>query len=167
MTGRDPGANLRLIRNLLIGLIGLVTAVALMATCAIDGGFGSNSARGYIQSTYTRNAALDEGSATTGYVADGNVATVAHDISKAERPTDSRPGAKGFGNVEGAQFLQYPDYIVGLFPYGSDKTRVMLSKDYRTGYNHYHGYIGSYWVPIPHYPGRGSTYRGGGSGSGK
>ena len=25
----------------------------------------------------------------------------------------------------------------------------MVSKDYRTGLNHYHGYIGSYWVPTP------------------
>ncbi|HNP55373.1 MAG TPA: DUF4247 domain-containing protein [Gordonia sp. (in: high G+C Gram-positive bacteria)] len=131
------------------------------------GALGALNARDYIEKRYHRKAGLDEGSSLTGYVADGDVATVAEEISQSERPTDTRPGATGYGNVAGSTFLQYPKYIVGLFPYGADKTRVMVSKDYRTGLNHYHGYIGSYWVPTPHYSGRGNSYRGGGSGSGK
>ncbi len=163
---RDPRGNLPRIRNAIIGIIGLFTVGALLATCAIDGGTGSRSARDYIASTYQRSAALDEGG-VAGYVANGDVTSVSRDISKAERPTDSRTGANTVGNVDGSYFLQYPDYLVGLFPYGANQTRVMISKDYRSGYNHYHPYVGGYWVPTPHYSGRGSGYRGGGSGAGK
>lgn len=131
------------------------------------GGFGALNARDYIDARYMRSNALDEAASISGYVADGDVDTVAQEISEAERPTDARPGATSYGNVEGTRFLQYPLYIVGLFPYGVGKTRVMVSKDYRTGLNHYHSYIGIYWVPTPRYSGPGDSFRGGGSGGGK
>ena len=43
----------------------------------------------------------------------------------------------------------------------------MVSRDYRSGYNHYHSYVGGFWVPTPDYSGSGSSNRGGGSGTGK
>ncbi|GAB08919.1 hypothetical protein GOARA_021_01570 [Gordonia araii NBRC 100433] len=149
---------------MIIGIITAVTVITLMATCAVD---NNGDARKYIQTTYARNAALDDGSSIVAYVADGDVNAVAKDISSAQRPTDNRAGANAVGNVDGARFLQYPDYLVGLFPYGANQTRVMLSSDYRSGYNHYHSYVGGFWVPTPNYSGRGSGYRGGGSGFGK
>lgn len=204
---RDPSANLRLIRNVVVAVIGVVSLLAVIARCDVDGGsstsgglatssaptfssptpmspvpssssatsevpaetglLGALNARDYIDARFVRNETLDEAASISGYVADGDVDTVAQEISEAERPTDARPGATSYGNVEGARFLQYPLYIVGLFPYGVGKTRVMVSKDYRTGLDHYHSYIGTYWVPTPHYSGPGDSYRGGGSGGGK
>ena len=96
-------------------------------------------------------------------------ATVAAQIRNAEKPIDQRtatPATLTTGGQSGT-FLQYPDYVIGLFDYGTDQTRVMVSKDYTTGYTHYHNYVGRHWVPTPAYSGSGSSNRGGGSGSGK
>ncbi|GED97244.1 DUF4247 domain-containing protein [Gordonia crocea] len=162
--GRGDG--LRRARNWIIGIICVLTVGALATTCAIDGGFRGRDARAYVQKTYQRNAALDEGNVVA-YVANADPKSVSDAITTEERPTDRRTGATQVGNIAGSTFLQYPDYLIGVFPYGADKSRVMVSKDYRTGYNHYHSYVGSYWVPTPHYSGRGNSYRGGGSGAGK
>ncbi|WP_238421815.1 DUF4247 domain-containing protein [Gordonia sp. 'Campus'] len=164
----DPRRRLNKIRNIIIGVIVVITIFALVGACgarALGGGGIGGSARSYISQNYERDTALDEGDVDA-YIADGNPSQVAAEIRDAERPTDQRGGAAGAGNVSGSQFLQYPDYLVGLFPYGADKTRVMLSRDYRSGYNHYHSYVGVFWVPTPRYAGGGSGYRGGGSGGG-
>ena len=118
------------------------------------------------QPTYTRDASLDEVDLVA-YVADGNPTAVANDIAASQPPTDLRNGAQQAGNITGALFLQYPAYLVGVFPYGTNQSRVMVSKDYRSGYNRYHSYVGGFWVPTPGYSGPGDDYRGGGSGSGK
>lgn len=118
------------------------------------------------QPTYTRDASLDEVDLVA-YVADGSPTAVASEIAAAQPPTDLRSGAQQAGNVAGAMFLQYPAYLVGVFPYGTNQSRVMVSKDYRSGYNRYHNYVGGFWVPTPGYSGPGDDYRGGGSGSGK
>ncbi|WP_055475717.1 DUF4247 domain-containing protein [Gordonia sp. HS-NH1] len=164
----DPRRRLNKIRNIIIGVIVVLTVFALIGACtarvARGGGIGG-SARDYISQNYERDTSLDEGDVDA-YVADGTPAEVAADIRDAERPSDQRTGATGAGNISGTQFLQYPDYLVGLFPLAAGTTRVMLSRDYRSGYNHYHPYVGAFWVPTPRYAGSGSGNRGGGSGGG-
>ncbi|AFR47266.1 DUF4247 domain-containing protein [Gordonia sp. KTR9] len=164
----DPRRRLNKIRNIIIGVIIVLTVFALIGACtarvARGGGIGG-SARDYISQNYERDTSLDEGDVDA-YVANGTPAEVAADIRDAERPSDQRTGATGAGNISGTQFLQYPDYLVGLFPLAAGTTRVMLSRDYRSGYNHYHPYIGAFWVPTPRYAGSGSGNRGGGSGGG-
>lgn len=164
----DPRRRLNRIRNIIIGVIVVITIFALLGACgarALRGGGLSGSARDYISQNYERNTTLDDGDVDA-YVADGTPAEVAEDIRDAERPTDQRAGTSGTGNVAGTQFLQYPDYLVALFPYAANQTRVMLSRDYRSGYNRYHNYVGAFWVPTPGYSGSGSSNRGGGSGGG-
>ncbi|EON32551.1 hypothetical protein GTC6_12171 [Gordonia terrae C-6] len=164
----DPRRRLTKIRNIIIGVIIVLTVFALIGACtarvARGGGIGG-SARDYISQNYERDTSLDEGDVDA-YVANGTPAEVAADIRDAERPSDQRTGATGAGNISGTQFLQYPDYLVGLFPLAAGTTRVMLSRDYRSGYNHYHPYVGAFWVPTPRYAGSGSGNRGGGSGGG-
>ncbi len=162
----DPRKRLFLVRNILVGLIALLAGFLMLGSCVSSSKTSGTDARGFITSHYQRNASLDE-TDHTAYVASGSPDQVAKEISDAQRPNDSRSGAASVGNVEGTRFLQYPDYLVALFPYAAGKSRVMLSRDYRSGYNHYHNYVGGFWVPIPHYSGSGSSYRGGGSGSGK
>ncbi|MGV9709256.1 DUF4247 domain-containing protein [Gordonia sp. NPDC003424] len=168
-SGEDPRRGLRRTRNLLIlGVVvaALVAIVIVYSVHAFRGISGDAGARNYISSHYQRDAGLDEGDVSA-YIADGSPSTVAADVSGAEQPTDQRTGdVSGANAVAGAEFLQYPDYLVGLFPYGANQTRVMLSRDYPSGYQHYHSYVGGFWVPTPNYAGTGSGYRGGGSGSG-
>lgn len=164
MSSPDPRRKLFIVRNIIVGIIVVVAGLLVVGSCA--SGSTSTSARRYISDHYQRMASLDE-SNTTAFVADGSPDIVAGQISGAERPTDSRAGALDQGNVAGTRFLQYPDYLVALFPYAAGKSKVMLSKDYTSGYHHYHSYVGGYWVPTPHYSGTGSSNRGGGSGSGK
>ncbi|HMS75983.1 DUF4247 domain-containing protein [Gordonia sp. (in: high G+C Gram-positive bacteria)] len=162
----DPRHRLNRIRNIIIGVIIVVAALAMTATCTAD--VTRSGARNYVTSHYSHHAALDEG-AVKAYVADGSPATVAAQIRNAEKPIDQRtatPATLTTGGQSGT-FLQYPDYVIGLFDYGTDQTRVMVSKDYTTGYTHYHNYVGRHWVPTPAYSGSGSSNRGGGSGSGK
>ncbi|KAF0971086.1 MULTISPECIES: DUF4247 domain-containing protein [Gordonia] len=164
----DPRRRLNRIRNIIIGVIVVITIFALVGACgarALRGGGLGGSARDHIAQNYERNTGLDEGDVDA-YVAEGTPAEVADEIRDAERPTDQRAGASGTGNVAGTQFLQYPDYLVALFPYAANQTRVMLSRDYRSGYNRYHNYVGAFWVPTPGYSGSGSSNRGGGSGGG-
>ncbi|MFW0789283.1 DUF4247 domain-containing protein [Gordonia sp. CPCC 205333] len=162
MTTPDPRRKLFIVRNIIVGVIVVIAGLLMIGSC----GSGSTSARNYISGNYQRDASLDE-SNQTAYIADGTPDSVASAISNAERPTDSRAGATTTGNLAGTRFLQYPDYLVALFPYAAGKSKVMLSKDYTSGYHHYHNYVGGYWVPTPHYSGTGSGNRGGGSGSGK
>jgi len=115
---------------------------------------------------YTRDTSLDEVDLVA-YVSDGSPTAVANEIAASKAPTDLRSGAQQAGNVAGAMFLQYPAYLVGVFPYGTNRSRVMVSKNYRSGFNHYRSYVGGFWVPTPGYSGPGDSYRGGGSGSGK
>nr|WP_245555785.1 DUF4247 domain-containing protein [Gordonia soli] len=153
---------------MIIGVIAAVAVLALVGTCSVKafGGGNGTSVRNYISSNYQRDTGLDEGDVDA-YVADGSPASVASTLAGVESPTDRRNGdSRQAGNVAGTQFLQYPDYLVALFPYAANKTRVMLSRDYRSGYNHYHSYVGGFWVPTPSYSGSGSGYRGGGSGGG-
>ncbi|GAA1482239.1 hypothetical protein GCM10009624_26790 [Gordonia sinesedis] len=162
--GPDPARRLRLVRNIIIAVIAVIAVFALIASCATSA--GSGDARRYVQSTYQRDASLDE-SNVTAYVAKGSPTTVADQIANVERPNDIRDGdTSAAGNVAGTRFLQYPDYLIALFPYGFNQTRVMVSRDYRSGYNHYIGYVGPFWVPTPGYSGSGSGNRGGGSGGG-
>ncbi|MBD0861601.1 DUF4247 domain-containing protein [Gordonia sp. zg691] len=164
----DPRRRLNRIRNIIIGVIVVVTIFALLGACgtrALRGDGLGGSARDHITQNYQRETALDDGDVDA-YIADGTPAEVADELRDAERPADQRGGAAGAGNVAGTQFLQYPDYLVGLFPYAAGQTRVMLSRDYRSGYNHYHSYVGAFWVPTPRYSGSGSGNRGGGSGGG-
>ncbi|MCZ4534090.1 DUF4247 domain-containing protein [Gordonia terrae] len=164
----DPRRRLNKTRNIIIGVIVVLTVFALIGACtarvARGGGIGG-SARDYITQNYERDTSLDEGDVDA-YVADGTPEQVAAEIRDAERPSDQRSGATGTGNIAGTQFLQYPDYLVGLFPLAAGATRVMLSRDYRSGYHHYHPYVGAFWVPTPRYAGSGSGNRGGGSGGG-
>lgn len=157
----DPRDRLNRIRNIIIGVIVVVAALAMMATCTAD--VTGRDARNYVTSKYARAAALDEGTVKA-YIADKTPSAVVAQLRKAEKPTDQRTATSG---GQSGTFLQYPDYLIGLFPYQSTKTRVMVSKDYSSGYTHYHGYVGHYWVPTPAYSGSGSGNRGGGSGSGK
>lgn len=157
----DPRQRLNRIRNILIGVIIVVAALAMVATCTAD--VARSGARNYVTSHYSRDAALDEGTVKA-YVANGSPSAVTAQIRKAEKPRDQRTSASGGAT---GTFLQYSDYLIGLFPHGTGKTRVMVSKDYSTGYTHYHNYVGGYWVPTPAYSGSGSSHRGGGSGSGK
>lgn len=168
MTTPDPIRGLRRTRNIIIAVIAGVAALFLIGSCGYSTikGFIGSSARDYVTSNYQRQSSLDEGDVQA-YVADGTPSEVAAQISDAEDPTDQRAGdAGGAGNQAGTQFLQYPNYLIGMFPYGTDKTRVMVSRDYRSGYNHYHNYVGGYWVPTPNFGGSGSDNRGGGSGGG-
>jgi hypothetical protein len=145
------------VRNGIIAAIVLI-AVALLAFSCVSGATSGNSARNYN---------LDEGSVDA-YIADGTPEKVAGQISKAQKPTDQRQATQTVAGVTSSGlFMQYPDYLVGLFPYQGNKTRVMLSDDYETGYRHYGGFIGGFWVSRPGFSGGGSDYRGGGGGSGK
>ena len=164
----DPTRRLRRIRNTIIALIVIVALIAL-GSCAVSAfrGSGGGDARAYVTSHYQRDSSLDE-SDVDAYIADGDPSTVSAQLASAQNPTDQRAGdTAGAGNVAGTQFLQYPGYLIGLFPYAADKTKVMVSRDYRSGYNHYHSYVGGYWVPTPDFSGSGSSNRGGGSGTGK
>ena len=67
--------------------------------------------------------------------------------------TSARPPCHTDDRRTVGTFLQYPDYVIGLFDYRTDQTRVMVSKDYTTGYTHYHNYVGGHWVPTPAYSG--------------
>lgn len=164
MSNPDPRRTLFIVRNVIVGIIVVVAGLLMVGSCA--SGSSATSAPGYISDHFQRTASLDE-SDTTAYIADGSPDTVAAQISGAERPTDTRAGALGYGNAAGTRFLQYPDYLVALFPYAAGKSKVMLSTDYSSGYHHYHNYVGGYWVPTPHYSGTGSSNRGGGGGAGK
>lgn len=160
----DPARRLRLIRNILIGVIVIAALAAMIGSCT--SGVGRGDARSYVQANYQREPSLDE-SNVDAYVASGSPTTVADQISDAQRPNDVREGdSRTAGNVAGTRFLQYPDYLIALFPYGTNQTRVMVSRDYRSGYNHYLPYVGAFWVPTPNYSGSGSGNRGGGSGGG-
>ncbi|GAB38723.1 MULTISPECIES: DUF4247 domain-containing protein [Gordonia] len=164
----DPARRLRFARNFIIALIVLVAAVVLgsYAVSALRGA-ATGDARAYVTSHYQRDSSLDE-SDVDAYVADGDPSTVAAQLTSAQNPTDQRAGdSASAGNVADTQFLQYPGYLIGLFPYATNKTKVMVSRDYRSGYNHYHSYVGGYWVPTPDFSGSGSSNRGGGSGTGK
>ncbi|MDL9936963.1 DUF4247 domain-containing protein [Gordonia sp. ABSL1-1] len=165
--GTDPLAGLRRTRNRIIAAIAGVAALILIGSCGYHAikGVAGGSARDHITSQYHREATLDEGDVQA-YIADGAPADVADQIAIAEVPTDRRSGDTAPGNVAGTTFMQYPNYLVALFPYGVGKTQVMLSRDYRSGYHHYHNYVGGYWVPSPSYGGSGSDNRGGGSGGG-
>ncbi|WP_132991944.1 DUF4247 domain-containing protein [Gordonia zhaorongruii] len=158
----DRSRRWRTVRTVAIVVAIVIAVFALAVTCSS----GNGDARNYVTSNYQRDASLDEGSVKA-YVADGNPTKVADELSDEESPADRREGASGTGNVEGSRFLQYPDYLIALFPHAGDKTRVMLSTDYRSGYHHYHSYVGAFWVPTPAFSGSGSGYRGGGSGAGK
>jgi hypothetical protein len=154
------------IRNGIIAAIVLI-AVALLAFSCVSGSTSSTSARNYIQQNYQRTANLDE-SSVDAYIADGTPEQVAGEISGAQKPTDQRESTQTVAGVTATGlFMQYPDYLVGLFPYEDNKTRVMLSDDYESGYRHYGGFVGGFWVSRPNYSGGGSDYRGGGGGSGK
>ncbi|MET9201509.1 DUF4247 domain-containing protein [Gordonia sp. NPDC003585] len=161
----DPLRSLRRTRNIIIAVIAGVAILILIGSCGYNA-FKQNNARQYVTSNYQRDASLDE-SGVQAYIADGTPSKVADEISDAENPNDRREGdAAAAGAVAGSLFMQYPDYLIGLFPYGNDKTRVMVSRDYRSGYNHYHNYVGGYWVPTPNFGGNGSDNRGGGSNGG-
>jgi hypothetical protein len=154
------------IRNGIIAVIVLI-AVALLAFSCVSGTSGATDARAYIQQSYNRESSLDE-SSVDAYVADGTPEQVADEISAVAQPVDRRTATDTTtGSSASGLFLQYPDYLVGLFPYEGNKTRVMLSDDYESGYRHYSGYVGPLWVSRPNYSGGGSDYRGGGGGSGK
>ncbi|GAC80513.1 protein of unknown function [Gordonia malaquae] len=158
----DPRKDLFLIRNILVGVIIVIAAIAIIVTWASR----PSSAKEHITREYQRTTALDE-SGESAYVADGTPSSVAAAISDVEEPVDELDGAGADGTLDGSHFMQYPDYLIALFPYQSGKTKVMVSRDYTSGYNHYHHYVGSHWVSTPRYSGSGSDYRGGGSGSGK
>jgi Domain of unknown function (DUF4247) len=154
------------IRNGIIAAIVLI-AVALLAFSCVSGSSGAADPRAYIQQNYQRETVLDE-SSVDAYIADGTPEQVADEISEVAQPVDRRTATDtATGSSATGLFLQYPDYLVGLFPYEDNKTRVMLSDDYESGYRHYNGYVGPLWVSRPNYSGGGSDYRGGGGGSGK
>ncbi|GAB88981.1 DUF4247 domain-containing protein [Gordonia rhizosphera] len=166
----DPRRGLRRTRNIIIGVIVVIALLAIVGSCsvtAIRGMTGDNAnARNYITSHYQRDPSLDDGDVDA-YVAQGTPTTVAAELSDVQRPTDQRSGdTSNPQNAAGTQFLQYPDYLVGLFPLTAATTQVMLSRDYESGYRHYRPYVGGFWVPTPSYGGSGSSYRGGGSGGG-
>ncbi|WP_082933591.1 DUF4247 domain-containing protein [Gordonia sp. 852002-10350_SCH5691597] len=164
----DPTRRLRRIRNTIIALI-VIVAFIVLGSCAVSAlrGSGGGDAKAYVTSHYQRDSSLDE-SDVDAYIADGDPSTVSAQLASAQSPTDQRAGdSAGAGNIAGTQFLQYPGYLIGLFPYATGKTKVMVSRDYRSGYNHYHSYVGGYWVPTPDFSGSGSSNRGGGSGTGK
>ncbi|NDZ95063.1 DUF4247 domain-containing protein [Streptomyces sp. SID6673] len=166
----DPRRGLRRTRNLAVAAIVLIAVLAIVGSCSVKAFRGlagdDANARSYITSHYQRDTSLDEGDVDA-YVADGTPDTVAAELSDVERPNDQRSGdTANPSNVAGSQFLQYPDYLIGLFPLAANTTRVMLSRDYRSGYNHYLPFIGAFWVPTPNFGGSGSGYRGGGSGGG-
>lgn len=164
----DPTRRLRLIRNAIIAFIVIVALVAL-GSCGLSALRGSSGgdARAYVTSHYQRQSSLDE-SDVDAYIADGDPSSVSAQLASAQHPTDQRAGDSGAaGNIAGTQFLQYPGYLIALFPYAAGKTKVMVSRDYRSGYNHYHSYVGGFWVPTPDFSGSGSSNRGGGSGTGK
>ncbi|MGV9826916.1 DUF4247 domain-containing protein [Gordonia sp. NPDC003429] len=165
---QDPTRGLRRTRNILIAVIVVVATLAIVGSCGVNAirGGADGDARAYVTSHYQRDTALDE-SDVDAYIADGSPSVVATQISSVAQPTDQRAGDNAAGNEAGTEFLQYPGYLIGLFPYAADKTRVMVSRDYTSGYNHYHHYVGGFWVPTPDFSGSGSSNRGGGSGTGK
>ncbi|WP_415045591.1 DUF4247 domain-containing protein [Gordonia sp. (in: high G+C Gram-positive bacteria)] len=124
----DPARNLRRLRNVLLAVIGVLTLLALVGSCAVDvarSGLLGQSAKSYIEANYQRSPGLDEPSVRA-YVADESVWAVAAAITGAEEPIDARSGDTQAGNIVGTRFLQYSDYLVGLFPNGPTGTRVML-----------------------------------------
>lgn len=167
LDGDDPRRRTRRTRNIIIAVIIGIAIIALLGSCVVKlGRGGDNAAKNYVTTNYQRQPSLDE-TDVQAYVADGSPTQVASDITSAGAPTDQRSGdSTTTGNESGTQFLQYPDYLIGLFPYGTNQTKVMVSKDYTSGYNHYHSYVGGFWVPTPNYSGSGSSNRGGGSGGG-
>ena len=97
----DPRRRLNKTRNIIIGVIVVLTIFALIGACtarvARGGGIGG-SARDYITQNYERDTSLDEGDVDA-YVADGTPEQVAAEIRDAERPSDQRSGAAGAGRA--------------------------------------------------------------------
>lgn len=159
------------VRNLVIAVIVLIAVILLIVTFTRPAG-ASSSARGYIERTYSRVPSADV-SRIRAYDAAVSPSAAQSAISKAQRPTDTRIASASSGlSAAGQQigrFLQYRDYIVAIFPVAgsSNRSRVTVSDDYRSGYGYYGGYIGRYWTPRPATGGTGSDFRGGGSGAGK
>lgn len=162
-------SGLNRIRNVVIAAIVLIAVILLVVTFTRSG--GSSSARGYIEKNYARTNSADV-RGNKAYAAAIAPAAVASAVSRAQRPTDTRT-ASATSSTPGAtsgegRFLQYRDYIVAIFPDGSsNRSRITVSDDYRSGYSYYGGYIGRYWTPRPASGGSGSDFRGGGSGTGK
>jgi hypothetical protein len=160
------------VRNLIIALIALVAIILLIVTFSRPAG-ASTSARGYIEKTYTRVPSADV-NRIRAYDANVDPSAAQSAISRAQRPTDTRQASDSYSGLSPAEattgtFLQYRDYIVAIFPVAgsSNRSRVTISDDYRSGYGYYGGYIGRYWTPRPATGGTGSDFRGGGSGAGK
>ncbi len=152
------------VRNIIIIVIALIAVILLVLTFTRSGG-SSSSAKGYIEKNYQRTSSADV-RGNRAYDAALAPAAVASAVSKAQRPTDTRTST-GTSGDEG-RFLQYRDYIVAIFANGSsNRSRITVSDDYRSGYTYYGGYIGRYWTPRPASGGSGSDFRGGGSGTGK
>lgn len=157
----DPARGLIRARNIVIALIVLVALIAAAATSCSSS--GSGDARSFVRSHYERAPSLDEPDVQA-YLANGDPAAVIGEITNAERPNDQREGAGA--NGAGTRFLQYPKYLIALFVQKPGQTRVMVSRDYRSGYHHYSTFIAPFWVPTPNFSGSGSGNRGGGSGGG-
>ena len=157
------------VRNFIIAVIAPVAIILLIVTFVRPAG-ASTSARGYIEKSYTRLPSGDI-RGNTAYSADIAPAAVVSAVAAAQRPTDTRSARydyQGISSSDEGRFLQYPDYIVAVFPNGSpNRSRITVSDDYRSGYAFYGAYIGRYWTPRPASAGTGSGFRGGGSGAGK
>jgi hypothetical protein len=167
--GAYDRTRLNRVRNLIIAVIVLIAVILLIVTFTRPAG-ASTSARGHIEKTYTRVPSGDI-RGNKAYTADIAPAAVVSAVAAAQRPTDTRTARydfQGISSSDEGRFLQYPDYIVAVFPNGSpNRSRITVSDDYRSGYAFYGAYIGRYWTPRPATAGTGSDFRGGGSGTGK
>lgn len=62
-------------------------------------------------------------SSVQAYIADGTPSKVAERDQRRREPqqTGARVMPAAAGAVAGSLLMQYPDYLIGLFPYGNDK----------------------------------------------
>jgi hypothetical protein len=114
---------------------------------------GSLTLRDYIGSHYQRAASRDIGSDARAYTAEQQPSKVDADLTKAWQPDDRFTDDSGV-------YLRYDDDSVVILPVAAGS--LILVERMSTAYPRYRSTVGSTWVWS-----RGSSVRGGGSGSGK
>lgn len=135
-----------LIIGIAFGLIG-----AMIAGFGIF--YGDFSARGYVESHYTRSRSNDIGRDAIAYTSRKQPSEVAADITKAWRPANNFVDGSGV-------YLRYDDDSVVIRPLATGS--LILLERLATAYPRYHSTVGNAWGA-----GRGGSVRGGGPGSGK
>lgn len=135
----------------------LVIGGVMALVGALIGGYGlvrgSFSPRDYVDNHYRRAASRDIGRDARAYTTSQRPSRVARQLTDAWPPSDRFTSDNGV-------YLRYDDDSVVITP-ASTGSLIMVER-MSTAYRRYHGTVGSAWVWT-----RGTSVRGGGSGSGK